>query len=284
MSTWEELRKDARRCESAIERELGELARLGTTPTTNDDLMLERLNARSNGTTDGSRARSTTTARTNDGMTVGYGGGGSTSRSDALGNAFEACGRVETEIDRLRGINEEMARTLKMDEERAMSASATTTTTNGGGGEYRDARTHTLQRHREVLSEYAGELRRLRRDVEEEAGRDALLGGASRRGGGGGGDDESMEARLIRERARIAGSTSAVDDLIGVAQNTARELFAQRGILSNAGNKLIAIGSKFPAVNNLLLAIKRKKNKDAVILAAVVAACTIFVLLYYMSK
>ena len=221
---------------------------------------------------------------------VGYGrGSGSSTRSDALGDAFEMCGRVDAEIDRLRGINEEMARTLKRDEERAMSASASVSTTNAGavnGGEYRDARTHTLQRHREVLSEYAGELRRLRRDAEDEAGRDALLGGASRRGGsgGGGGDDESMEARLIRERARIAGSTSAVDDLIGVAQNTARELFAQRGILSNAGNKLIAIGSKFPAVNNLLLAIKRKKNKDAVILAAVVAACTIFVLLYYMSK
>lgn len=31
MSTsWEELRKEARRCESAIERELGELARCGT--------------------------------------------------------------------------------------------------------------------------------------------------------------------------------------------------------------------------------------------------------------
>ena len=221
---------------------------------------------------------------------VGYGrGSGSSTRSDALGDVFETCGRVDAEIDRLRGINEEMARTLKRDEERAMSASASVSTTNAGavnGGEYRDARTHTLQRHREVLSEYAGELRRLRRDAEDEAGRDALLGGASRRGGsgGGGGDDESMEARLIRERARIAGSTSAVDDLIGVAQNTARELFAQRGILSNAGNKLIAIGSKFPAVNNLLLAIKRKKNKDAVILAAVVAACTIFVLLYYMSK
>lgn len=227
--------------------------------------------------------------RSNDVVGVGYGRGSSGSSSDALGDAFETCGRVEMEIDRLRGINEEMARTLKRDEERAMSASASVSTTKASpvnGGEYRDARTHTLQRHREVLSEYAGELRRLRRDVEDEAGRDALLGGASRRGGsgGGGGDDESMEARLIRERARIAGSTSAVDDLIGVAQNTARELFAQRGILSNAGNKLIAIGSKFPAVNNLLLAIKRKKNKDAVILAAVVAACTIFVLLYYMSK
>lgn len=225
--------------------------------------------------------------RSNDVVGAGYGGSGTAARSDALGNAFESCGRVEMEIDRLRGINEEMARTLKRDEERAMSASVSTTTNAGpgNGGEYRDARTHTLQRHREVLSEYAGELRRLRRDAEDEAGRDALLGGASRRGGGGGGgDDESMEARLIRERARIAGSTSAVDDLIGVAQHTARELFAQRGILSNAGNKLIAIGSKFPAVNNLLLAIKRKKNKDAVILAAVVAACTIFVLLYYMSK
>lgn len=223
--------------------------------------------------------------RSNDVVGVGYGGSGTAARSDALGNAFETCGRVESEIDRLRGINEEMARTLKRDEERAMSASASTGPNAVNGGEYRDARTHTLQRHREVLSEYAGELRRLRRDAEDEAGRDALLGGGSRRGGsGGGGDDESMEARLIRERARIAGSTSAVDDLIGVAQNTARELFAQRGILSNAGNKLIAIGSKFPAVNNLLLAIKRKKNKDAVILAAVVAACTIFVLLYYMSK
>lgn len=221
--------------------------------------------------------------RSNDVVSAGYGGSGTAARSDALGNAFETCGRVEMEIDRLRGINEDMARTLKRDEERAMSASASvSTTTNAGsvnGGEYRDARTHTLQRHREVLSEYAGELRRLRRDAEDEAGRDALLGGASRRGGGGGGggDDESMEARLIRERARVAGSTSAVDDIIGVAQNTARELFAQRGALQNAGAKLMSMTNRVPVLNNLILAIKKKKNKDAVILAAVVAACTTFV-------
>ena len=117
-------------------------------------------------------------------------------------------------------------------------------------------------------------------------GRDALFGGVRGIGIGhdGGEEDMSMEARLIRERVRIAGSTSAVDDLIGAAQNTARELFAQRGALTSAGNKLVAIGSRFPVVNNLILAIKKKKNKDAVILASVVGACTTFVLLYYLSK
>jgi Golgi SNAP receptor complex protein 1 len=189
----------------------------------------------------------------------------------------EASRAVERELERLRDTNEAMANALRRDDERASPSVG-----GGGGGEYRDARSHTLQRHREVLREYVEEHRRLQRDVEDELGREALLGGATARGDGG--SDESMEQRLLRERARIAGSTSAVDDLIGAAQNTARELYAQRGILQSAGGKLLAIGSRFPVVNNLVLAIKKKKNKDAMIVAAVVAACTTFVLLYYLSK
>ena len=50
-------------------------------------------------------------------------------------------------------------------------------------------------------------------DAEEALDRERLLGGA--RGGQEGSSEESMEARLIRERARVAGSTSAVDDIIG---------------------------------------------------------------------
>jgi len=185
---------------------------------------------------------------------------------------------VERELERLRETNEAMARTLRRDEERAMGSSS-----GQGNGEYRDSRSHTLQRHRDVLREYAEEYRRLKRDAEDEEGREALFGSANARGSSADGD-ETMEQRLLRERARVAGSTSAVDDLIGAAQNTARELFAQRGILQSAGGKLLAIGSRFPVVNNLVLAIKKKKNKDAIIVAAVVAACTTFVLLYYLSK
>lgn len=192
---------------------------------------------------------------------------------------MEAAERVEREIARLRTINEDMANALRMDDERVASGSGD----RERGGEYRDSRYHTLQRHREVLQEYVEEHRRLTRDAEEALERERLLG---RRAGGvsSSNADESEETRLIRERARIAGSTSAVEDIINVAQNTARELFSQRGLLQNAGSKLMTMSSRFPVLNNLVLAIKRKKNKDTMILAAVIAACTTFVLLYYLSK
>jgi len=210
---------------------------------------------------------------------VRYGG----DDEESATTTFESVRRVEEEIARLRSINEEMEACLRADDARARGASGENNNgENGGGYVYRDAREHTLQRHREVLQEYVAERGRLRRDAEEALDRERLLGGV--RAGQEGSSDESMEARLIRERARVAGSTSAVDDIIGVAQNTARELFAQRGALQNAGAKLMSMTNRVPVLNNLILAIKKKKNKDAVILAAVVAACTTFVLLYYLSK
>ena len=216
------------------------------------------------------------------GRHVRYGG-----RDEESGttSTFESVRRVEEEIARLRTINEEMEARLREDDARARGASGESGESGGGSGGgyvYRDAREHTLQRHREVLREYVAEHGRLRRDAEEALDRERLLGGA--RGGQEGSSEESMEARLIRERARVAGSTSAVDDIIGVARNTTRELFAQRGALQNAGTKLMTMTSRVPVLNNLILAIKKKKNKDAVILAAVIAACTTFVLLYYLSK
>ena len=217
-----------------------------------------------------------------EGRHVRYGG-----RDEESGttSTFESVRRVEEEIARLRTINEEMEARLREDDARVRGASGESGESGGGSGGgyvYRDAREHTLQRHREVLREYVAEHGRLRRDAEEALDRERLLGGA--RGGQEGSSEESMEARLIRERARVAGSTSAVDDIIGVARNTARELFAQRGALQNAGTKLMTMTSRVPVLNNLILAIKKKKNKDAVILAAVIAACTTFVLLYYLSK
>ena len=76
----------------------------------------------------------------------------------------------------------------------------------------------------------------------------------------------------------------ADDEDVGATGDERRELFAQRGVLQNAGTKLMTMTSRVPVLNNLILAIKKKKSKDAVILAAVIAACTTFVLLYYLSK
>lgn len=52
-----------------------------------------------------------------------------------------------------------------------------------------------------------------------------------------------------------------MDDALGQAQAVASSLSDQRHLFDNIGGKLITIGSRFPAVNGLLNAIRRKKNK-----------------------
>ncbi len=52
-----------------------------------------------------------------------------------------------------------------------------------------------------------------------------------------------------------------MDDAIGTAQAVAGSLADQRQTFDNIGGKLMTIGSKFPIVNGLLNAIRRKKNR-----------------------
>ena len=48
---------------------------------------------------------------------------------------------------------------------------------------------------------------------------------------------------------------------MGTAQAVASSLADQRQTFDNIGGKLMTIGSKFPIVNGLLNAIRRKKNR-----------------------
>ena len=47
---------------------------------------------------------------------------------------------------------------------------------------------------------------------------------------------------------------------------------------------MLAIGARFPVVNSLLNAIRRKRSKDTLVLSGVVAACALFTLLYLFYK
>lgn len=44
------------------------------------------------------------------------------------------------------------------------------------------------------------------------------------------------------------------------------------------------MGAKFPVVNSLLNAIRRRKSKDTLVLGGVIAACIVFTLLYISIK
>lgn len=152
-----------------------------------------------------------------------------------------------------------------------------------------DARAHTLSRHRDILTEFTQEYRRVKNNLA--AGRDhaALLGRTN--------DDPSFTGvhvhatgsasaagALLRERGTIHSSSTQLEEVIAQAQANLSALTAQRGLFMNIANKLGTVGSKFPAINHLMSAIRRKKSKDTLILSTVVAGCCIFLLYYWLSK
>lgn len=180
------------------------------------------------------------------------------------GDANAKAAEIESLLQRLSDVNE------------AMSGAVT-------GG---DARSHTLARHRDIAMEFTQEFRRIRNTITQGREHAALLGG----GGAGssqfamGGGSSSANAQLLRERNSIHNSSSAVEDVIGQAQATAAALVSQRGMFNDISSKLVQAGSRFPVINNMITAIKRKKSKDTIILSAVVAICTAFMLIYWLSK
>lgn len=154
-----------------------------------------------------------------------------------------------------------------------------------GGG---DTRSHTLARHRDILHEFTQEFRRIRSTITAGRERDALLGApftesldGSLFGGQG---QNSNGAAMLRERNAINSSNLKLDDVIGQAQATMSALTAQRGLFEDMGSKLNQLSSRFPVLNGLVSAIRRKKSKDSLILSAVIAGCTLFLIVYWLSK
>jgi Golgi SNAP receptor complex protein 1 len=146
-----------------------------------------------------------------------------------------------------------------------------------------DSRAHTRARHRDILHDFTQEYRRLSSTVEAARERANLLGGASSSssaplmGGGGTG-------LLLRERGILDRSHAAVDQVIGQAQGVASSLSGQRQLFDAIDSKVASIGARFPVVNSLLNAIRRRKNRDNMILAGVMGVCMLLILLYWVNK
>lgn len=153
-------------------------------------------------------------------------------------------------------------------------------------GNAKDGRSHTLVRHRDILRDYSQEYRRLAGIARAAKERAELLGGnesdLSREG------NSFMTAgsqdMLMRERGLIDRSNFALDGLLGQAQQVASSLSHQRQLFDSVNSKVGALAARYPVVNSLLNAIRRRKNRDSVILASVVAICILLILIYWAHK
>ena len=248
-TAWEELRKEARKLENEIDANLASLSKL---------IGVGNSHATKSASSVGS-------------ISGGYNQYNNNTTTNKIEGNFDIIASKEGEIEALL--------TRLSDVTRALASSI-----HSGANASSDTRTHTLTRHRDVATEFNHEFRRLKDYIEQEREHASLLQGRHRGSNGTLGGDESNSSAAMRERNSILSSSIAVDDAIGVAQNTASALYEQRGIFNSTISALATAGSKFPVVNNLLVAIKRKKNKDAIVLSAVCAICSALVLIYWMAK
>lgn len=163
----------------------------------------------------------------------------------------------------------------------------------GGVG---DSRSHLLARHRDIMQDYSMEFRRM--NVTLGAARDrmellASSGGGGLQGGGGGGHIAlqvqggaagGAAGAALRERGMVQSSSNAVDEVLAQAALVSQNLVDQRRLFDNISDKILSVGARFPVVNGILNAIRRKKSKDTMILSAVIACCVLFTLAYIFFK
>ncbi|KAL0007832.1 hypothetical protein SO802_009334 [Lithocarpus litseifolius] len=161
---------------------------------------------------------------------------------------------IQSSLEKLLDINDSMSR---------CAASATPATSV----------TQKLARHRDILHEFTQEFRRIKGNINSMSEHAELLSSVR--------DDiseykasGSMSPRmqLLRERAAIHGSIAHIDDVIGQAQTTRQVLGSQKAMFGDVQGKVKNLSDKFPIIRGLLGSIKRRKSRDTLILAAVIAA------------
>ncbi|OAY75442.1 Golgi SNAP receptor complex member 1-2 [Ananas comosus] len=173
---------------------------------------------------------------------------------------------IQSLLEKLLDVNDAMSR---------CAASATPTTSV----------TQKLARHRDILHEFAQEFKRTKGNMNSMREHAELLSSfrddisESKASG-----SKSLGVHLLRERAAIHGSINQIDEVIGQAQATRSVLGTQRALFGDVQGKVKQLGEKFPVIRGLLGAIKRKRSKDTLILSAVIAACTLFLIIYWLSK
>lgn len=149
-----------------------------------------------------------------------------------------------------------------------------------GGGDT-TARSHTAARAASVAADLRARFTRLSASVAAAQERAALFGGASPSTDTGGG---GTRGALLRERGVLASAHAALDDVLGVASATGTSLLDQRGRLGGAAGRLASVGDRFPVIGGLLAAIRRRRDRDAMVVAGVAGACTFLTVVYWLHK
>jgi hypothetical protein len=160
-----------------------------------------------------------------------------------------------------------------------------------------DSNSYTLQRYKAILHDYSLEFNKTKETLNSaKLKREMFL----RQGNSAGNTNNSVDASaassptssgirprnepLNREKDKILNSVKMADQVLQQAEKVKSVIYSQGQAFRQIGVKMALIAQRFPLVNSLVGRIRLYKNRDSLIIAAVIAALLLFSLIYWMSK
>eukprot|EP00667_Euglena_gracilis_P017281 EG_transcript_18194 len=143
----------------------------------------------------------------------------------------------------------------------------------GKGGAAADKQ---VERHREILQDYEREYRKTKANMKCTRDRAELLHSVRRQIT----EHHDAAGALLRERSGINHGNLEALRVLQQAEEAKERLNAQRTVFTTVGGNLERIKSRFPAINDVIAKVQRKKTRDLIVLAVVVALCGFLVFLY----
>lgn len=143
---------------------------------------------------------------------------------------------------------------------------------------------HTIQRHTEILQGYRQEFNKIRANHVTRIEREELLRGSgistSSLNSNTSNTGLSRRDMYLKESSHLHNSNSLINDQISIAMETKEHLSSQRHSLKRLQTRFNDISNRFPVISSLMSRINIRKRRDSIILGAVIAGCTILLILY----
>jgi len=140
-----------------------------------------------------------------------------------------------------------------------------------------------VKRYREILFDCSADFKKTSAAVARRREAMELFRGASsdklNNGVDGSNRDPAME-QLLRERNAIGNSIQSATSVLGQAEAVHSELKVQGTGLRGIGGRVLGIAANVPGLNRLVDGIRKKRNKDDMIVSFVISGCILFTLWY----
>ncbi|KAI1291752.1 Golgi SNAP receptor complex member 1 [Halotydeus destructor] len=141
--------------------------------------------------------------------------------------------------------------------------------------------TYTLQRHRDILTDYTKEFNKTRANILNRREREQLFKPSTEVAVELGINGPNKRSDLYqKEQDHLRNSEQLVDDQINIAIKTRESLINQRTALKAIKTQMTTLANRFPMINTLVNKIGLKKKKDTMILGSVIGVCLFLFILY----